>query len=258
MTDQDGDHESRISLESRKESPEESVDPAPSSGAGESDHDPDPGTTDHPVAPGLGRPRSTSWIAGWRPGVLAMLLIGLIGGLALAGLAALCWVLFSHDGGPSGKLPASYSAGFVTYHDPAGHFTISYPHTWTRVPDSTGALVLAIGGENALSVRRFPLQQSVNPSDLADMRSVTDAILSTPSAHLTVLADQPITVNGVTGLYYLYYFPNGGSEGVHAHYFLFQGHALYTMVFQVVPTANFQKFANTFDAVAKSFQVDTK
>jgi hypothetical protein len=255
MIGKDDDHESRASLESR----DASVATPPASARPHQPGDtPTPGTPDQADPPVADRQRSITRIGSFRRGARATLVVGLIGGLVLAGCAVLGWSLFFHNTDSPAQPPATRAEDFVTYHDEAGHFTISYPRTWTRAAGDSGTLVLAIGGQNALSVRRFPLQQEVKPTDVDDMRSVTDAILSTPSAHLTVLADQPVTVNGLTGLYYLYYFPNEGGQGVHAHYFLFQGQALFTMVFQVVPAADFQKFADTFDAVAKSFQVDTK
>src|SRR5207237_10695321 len=136
---------------------------------------------------------------------------------------------------------------YVTYTDAAKNFRISYPPSWHRTTDAQGALDLHVSGRDAVSISEFTLAAEVNTTNVADMRAVTDAVLSAPSAHLTVLASQVVQVGKLTGLYYLYYFPAGAEQGVHAHYFLFSGKQMYTLVFQALPVADFDSLANTFD-----------
>ena len=66
---------------------------------------------------------------------------------------------------------------------------------------------------------------------------------------------QVVRVGALSGVYYLYYFPAGDQRGVHAHYFLFSGKQMFTLVFQALPAADFQRLAKTFDAVAETFTV---
>lgn len=138
-------------------------------------------------------------------------------------------------------------------------YRIDHPSSWTEVADGTrdaGSLhdhVFRITGRNAFSIGALRLQRPVSVSTLSDMRAVTDAILSSPSARLKVLDVRDVRVAGLPAIYYLYYFPAGRQHGVHAHYFIFDGTRMYTLVFQVVPAARFARYADQFDHVVASF-----
>ncbi len=152
---------------------------------------------------------------------------------------------------------ATTPANFVTYRDPADGFTISYPRTWSRVtPPANGlALLLNVGGQDAVSVRVIGLQSPVQTAkQLAAVKSVTDGILG-EAGQIQVLHQQSFTLNGMPGYYYLYTFPgtNGASGGVHAQYFVFQGRAMNELVFQAVPPSDFAHLAPVFDQVANTF-----
>ncbi len=58
------------------------------------------------------------------------------------------------------------------------------------------------------------------------------------------------------GYYYLYTFIDGetGAEGAHAHYFLFRGRNMYTLVFQALPSDGFSRLSGVFDQIAASLQ----
>ncbi len=118
----------------------------------------------------------------------------------------------------------------VTYANPGGLFRISHPRAWRPGTDADGGLVLQAGGQDAVGVKEFTLASRVDTHNLRDMRAVTDAVLSTPTAHLTVLATQVVHVGSSTGLFYLYSFPSENPQGVHAHYFLFSGNRMFTVV----------------------------
>lgn len=154
--------------------------------------------------------------------------------------------------------PSTVPAGFATYRSPDGGFSISYPAQWQVVPNTGVSLLLSAGGNDALSIREVTLQQAVDTKNVDSIRAVTDAILSTPSAQLQVLLARPITIGGIAGYYYLYTFPSGKDRGVHAHYFLFQGRKLTTLVFQALPSSDFQGLAPVFDQVSASFRSDPK
>ncbi len=154
--------------------------------------------------------------------------------------------------------PSTVPAGFATYRSPDGGFSISYPAQWQVVPNTGVSLLLSAGGNDALSIREVTLQQAVDTKNVDSIRAVTDAILSTPSAQLQVLLARPITIGGIAGYYYLYTFPSGKDRGVHAHYFLFQGRKLTMLVFQALPSSDFQGLAPVFDQVSATFRSDPK
>lgn len=155
--------------------------------------------------------------------------------------------------------PAPVPAGSLTYSNAAAGYTVNYPASWRRTAGPSNSVLFNLNGQDAVSIEDFPLKSAVNTGNLAAMRSVTDAILSDPTAHLTVLMTQQVSIGGLNGLYYLYYFPNGkGQEGVHGHYFLFHGTHMYTLVFQASSAAAFQHIASSFDAIADSFRVTGK
>jgi hypothetical protein len=170
--------------------------------------------------------------------VCLALLLGLVG----AG------VVMTSKGGV-GTRPA-----FVTVGNEQAGFHLSVPAGWKPTPVPDG-LLLAIAGQNAASIRKTTLAQEVDATNLAAVRAVTDAALSTPDAHLTILKSAATTVGGLPGIYYLYSFPSGNLQGAHTHYFFFEGRDMFTLVFQALPASDFPALAATFDAVVNSFKV---
>ncbi len=65
----------------------------------------------------------------------------------------------------------------------------------------------------------------------------------------------PINHKGKLGFHYLYVLKqqSTGREGVHSHYFVFDGAKLNVLVFEVFPRTDFEKFAPTFDQIFESF-----
>jgi len=178
-----------------------------------------------------------------------------IAAICVVGCSVTAWVALHRPAVITHKPAAARAAGFVTYTDTAKHYRISYPRGWQKTTNADGGLVLHVRGRDAVSVHEFALAAQVNTQNVSDMRAVTDAILSAPNAHLTVLESQVVRVAALSGLYYLYYFPAGDQRGVHAHYFLFSGARMFTLVFQTLPATDFQRLAKTFDAVAETFTV---
>lgn len=172
----------------------------------------------------------------------------------------------SSDGGTS-SLTTSKAVGGVsepglrTLQDSDAGYQLKYPEAWTEVssgetPTASGmdGHVIRISGENAFSVQTFPLERAVETANVGDMRAVTDAILSSPDAKLTVLDVRQVEMAGLPAIYYLYYFPSGKQRGLHAHYFIFDGARMHTLIFQVVPAIDFADYADEFDRVVASFQ----
>ncbi len=161
--------------------------------------------------------------------------------------------------GPAGEsdIPTSDTptTGQTTLDDTKNGYKLTYANTWSEVPGPGGdEHVIQIAGKNAFSIRTFPLKNRVATANLDDMRAVTDSILSTPGAKLQVIDVRKVEVAGLPAVYYLYYFPDGKQRGVHAHYFVFDGTRMHTFVFQVVPAADFPKYAKAFDQVVASFK----
>lgn len=163
---------------------------------------------------------------------------------------------------PSERRDAALSvtpAGMKTLTDAESGYRLTYPSAWAEVHDTANPAdarghVVRIGDRDAFSVHTFPLERRVTVTNLADMRAVTDAILSTPRADLTVLDVRQVEVAGLPAIYYLYYFPAGRRRGIHAHYFIFDGSRMQTLVFQVVPSSRFPDYADQFDQVVASFE----
>lgn len=190
-------------------------------------------------APGRTRRRRWTWAV-----VTGALVVG-CGGITLVALR--------QPAAPRPSASTTPAAALTTYTDVEKHFRISFPKSWGRTTEPKGGVVLHVSGRSAVSVHEFALAQQVNTKNVSDMRAVTSAILSTPDARLNVLTSRVVRIGRLTGLYYLYSFPSGKQEGVHAHYFLFNGSRMYTLVFQALPATDFQALAKTFDAVAESF-----
>jgi len=166
------------------------------------------------------------------------------------------------DGNGSSTVPSNSAvgksvSGLRTIAEPGAGYQVKYPEAWTEVSGASAGAeghVIRIGGENAFSIQTFPLDRPVAISNLGDMRAVTDAILSSPEAQLTVLDVRQVEMAGLPAIYYLYYFPSGKQRGIHAHYFVFDGARMHTLIFQVVPATHFADYADQFDQVAASFE----
>ncbi|HEX8770343.1 MAG TPA: hypothetical protein VF711_06210 [Acidimicrobiales bacterium] len=194
-------------------------------------------------------------------GVLAVVLVGIL-------------IAVVATGGGSGDSPGAASpsttrppaagptlppGAFTTFHDDLTGFTIQYPTVWPRAQAPVSEVRFAVSAPRgaAVSVRVNTIEQATTPDNLGNLRSVSNGIIgSNPSAK--VLKSDAITLNGLIGYYYLYTFTDStsGLEGVHAHYFLFQGHKMYSLVFQVLPSDLFASAAGVFDQMAQSFKVD--
>ena len=153
------------------------------------------------------------------------------------------------------KRSSATPSSFVSHHDPDTDFSISYPKTWTEAkqPDGDVRLLLSAGDLDSLLVRVVRLEGPVTQANLGDLRSVTDAIVT--GSEVKILEQRTVTLNGMPGYYYLYTFKDStsGAQGVHAHYFLFQGRKMNILVFQALPIEHFNRLATTFDQVAESF-----
>ena len=157
---------------------------------------------------------------------------------------------------PSGG--ATAETAFVDYRDPDGRFTLQYPETWQPVESTSPDIALLLVGPDggSMLVRVLPpLPQPIDPTNIADVKAVTDVVVRGPSVQ--ILQEEPINLSGVQGYYYLYTFQDEQQEGVHSHFFLFQGTTVHTLVFQALPSESFSALASTFDRIALSYKLTT-
>jgi|GEM_PF-6883929 len=154
---------------------------------------------------------------------------------------------------PGPSLPASE---FSTFTSEKQGFTINYPSKWGVGETDEGELVVDAGGRDAVSVRLLRRTDVPTTADnLANIRAVTDGIVASNKT-AQILKVQPISVDGMAGYYYLYTFTDEetGAEGAHAHYFLFRGRNMYTMIFQALPSDGFSRLSTVFDQMAESLR----
>lgn len=156
-------------------------------------------------------------------------------------------------------------AELVTFTDEETGFTIGYPEGWDALDFPAGdALRFAAstepGADDGVTVRvtNVGFNIGTGPDDV----SVTDAKAYTAD----LLADQGLTLveqrdllDGTPTFFYLYRFtdPTTKQEGTHAHYFVFEGGTMTQLVFQALPTANYEDLVPTFAAMVQSFTPPT-
>jgi hypothetical protein len=178
--------------------------------------------------------------------------------VALLALALLAgggwWIAGDHPRSEAAAAPVAAPEKLVPYTDPAAGFAIDHPASW-RVETIDGGVLLHVGAQDAVSVKRTVLAQPVDASNLEDLRAVTDAVLAAPEAGLDVLRTTPTTLGGLPGVQYLYTFDAAGTRGAHTHWFVFSGATMYTLVCQALPDTGFGALAPAFDAVTASFRV---
>jgi hypothetical protein len=188
-------------------------------------------------------------------GVGVVVAAGLVGGGILLGRAFV--------GGAPGATPAPTPAtsplpsGFVQFRDPEAGFQIAYPGTWRRVESSDPQvrIVATPNGRDSFLVRVIPLPEEIDPNDVAGARDALKELIAGPGVE--ILDSTQLSLGGVPGWYFLYTFTDAQTdqEGVHSHYFLFNGPRLDIIVFQGLPAGRFGVLAQTFDQIASSYRI---
>lgn len=187
----------------------------------------------------------------------------------LLGLTA--WVLGHQLASPAPRpgVPATGSAaarasgagaaavGFVTVRDRQGTFEIGYPSGWRRLhPDDPQVVLLAAGPNGAsLLVRKTLLNGTVGVGNLPAAKRIADRVVDSGNGVSLLRSPQRVTLGGLPGYLYLYTFtdPTSGQRGAHAHYFLFDGRTMVTLVFQAMPAPRILSLSHQFDRVAATF-----
>lgn len=153
---------------------------------------------------------------------------------------------------------ASPAATLVPYEDSERTFVAAYPSNWRLVSSSGNGLVLLATGPGGASllVREAPLHGQVTAANLGAGRRLADRAVNSGQQVRQLRAPQRVTLGGLPGYLYLYTFydPQSGERGAHAHYFLFDGETLITLVFQALPASDIFSLAPEFDRIAATFR----
>lgn len=174
------------------------------------------------------------------------------------------------DGRDIPTAPGTKADDTVTFTDEKGGIKLSYPDTWKQIEnnsriditDDPATEVRLIAGpaqdKPSLLVRVKPLPAEINydpnmsANDLGVIQGSLDKLIG---PDVQILERRPINDKGKLGFHYLYVLKQQetGREGVHSHYFVFDGAKLNVLVFEVFPRSDFEKMAPTFDKIFESF-----
>jgi hypothetical protein len=215
------------------------------------------------TGPDLSEPQVSdlrSWDRGRLPviprwvGVLALVVV-------LLGASA--WVIgqqFSSSSHTS-KRPLSPTANYVKFRFtvPGGAFQVAYPPSWKPLKTISSQYVLLAEGPNdgaSYEVAKTTLTAPVSAANLGDALKLTERVVKSGDDVKLLRKPIALTLGGLPGYLYLYVFkdPATGEEGAHAHYFLFDGKTMITLVFQSLPSNNFVSQAHLFDRIASTLK----
>ena len=110
----------------------------------------------------------------------------------------------------------------------------------------------------SLLVRAAEIGTEVGAKDLRRAKNLTDRLVARGQRVRLLRPARQIELGGLPGWLYIYSFddPDTGQRGAHAHYFLFRGDTLITVVFQTLPSESFATYAPLFDRLEASFKAD--
>jgi hypothetical protein len=167
--------------------------------------------------------------------------------------------------GTTDKAGASAKAlptGFSSFRSDQAGFEMAYPSSWTKLsPKDPQVLLLASQGtQDTVLVRASELQEAVGPQQLPTVRQLTDKLVTSNKSVQMITEPKQLDLGGLPGFFYFYSFKDSssGQEGVHSHFFLFNGKTMISMVFQTLPRERFASVAPTFDKIAASFHAVKK
>lgn len=157
------------------------------------------------------------------------------------------------------KPPAAEPSGFVRFRDASAGLSIAYPSNWRRVPppDAQVRLLAERDGASVL-VRTASLGIDVDPGSLGAARRLTDRLLRAAGELKRLRRPALVTLGGLPGYLYLYTFrdPATGRRAAQAHYFLFRGKTMITVLFKAVPADRFSGLAPLFDQIGRTLRVE--
>ena len=158
---------------------------------------------------------------------------------------------------PPPKPPApAEPPGFVRFHDAGAKFSIAHPSTWVRrTPPEPDVRLLAELESASMLVRVANLPIKVSPENVGAAKQITDSLVNTARNLKLLRAPAQVNLGGLPGYLYLYTFRSpAGHTDAHAHYFLFRGEEMITIVFQATPADNFVGLAPLFDQIATTLR----
>jgi hypothetical protein len=181
--------------------------------------------------------------------------------VVLLGISA--WAITRQSSSSPGHSAPSLvpTSKYIKVKDPGGAFTVAYPPSWRRLATDNPHFVLLAEGPNGASfqVAKTTLTAPVDATNLRAAEKLTTRVVKQgPGVKLLVMKyrqPEEVSLGGLPGLLYLYTFvdPTTGETGAHAHYFLFDGKTLITLVFQTLPSNNFLALTHLFARIASTF-----
>jgi hypothetical protein len=166
------------------------------------------------------------------------------------------------DKDKAGASAKALPTGFSSFRSDQAGFEMGYPSSWTKLsPKDPQVLLLASQGtQDTVLVRASELQEAVGPQQLPTVRQLTDKLVTSNKSVQMITEPKQLDLGGLPGFFYFYSFKDSssGQEGVHSHFFLFNGKTMISMVFQTLPRERFASVAPTFDKIAASFHAVKK
>ncbi len=179
-----------------------------------------------------------------------------VGALVLAVAAAALGRSFVDDP-PKPTTTTRQEGEFTRFVDARRKLSITYPSSWQRIssPDPEVVLVAATVDASML-IRTTSLPTPVGAESIGSAKKLTDKLVMAGRGVKNLRPPRRIDdLGGLPGWLYIYSFRDAaGKRGVHAHYFLFRGKTMITLVFQTVPSERFATYAPLFDRLAGTFR----
>jgi hypothetical protein len=185
-------------------------------------------------------------------------MIGIVVVLLAGGAWAITQLFASSPTARHAPKRSSSALALTQFKDPAGAFEGDYPSSWQRLSSSNPSVVVLAAGPQGASilVEKTAIGAKVTSANLAAAQPLANRVVHEANHVKLLRSPQAVTVSGLPGFLYLYTFvdPSTGQVGAHAHYFLFDGKTMITLVFQSLPSNNFVSQAHLFDRLTNSFK----
>jgi hypothetical protein len=194
---------------------------------------------------------------GGRAVPVKLLIAGLVGALLVAVAAALiARQLVSADSHPARK--SSVPRGFVEFRDPRARLSLAYPKGWTRLQSLQSGVELLVARDDGVSflLRTVALRLAISAENLSQAKRFTDKTLKENKRLKLLGQPQVVKLGGMPGFLYVYTFrdPKTRRTAAHAHYFVFRGRRMISLVFQALPSDRLTDLAPTFESIARTLR----
>ena len=150
---------------------------------------------------------------------------------------------------------------FRTLQDPDTGVEIAVPADWTQYSTkdlADKAIRFTVGIPNTgdtVVVRVNAYSAEITDANIGDQKAVFDQLLG--AEKIQIYVNEKVTLGGLPALFYVYRFVDDATSkaGIHAHYFVFQGRKMVSLIFQALPDTRYEVLAPTFDKIANSLKV---